>query len=56
MDFDYFKFVNDIYGYDGGDILLIEVGKLLMMVVRDEDFVGCYGGEEFIIIIYSYDL
>lgn len=55
LDLDHFKSVNDTYGHDGGDILLTEVGKLLMTAVRDEDFVGRYGGEEFIIITHSHD-
>ncbi|CNF41683.1 GGDEF domain-containing protein [Yersinia kristensenii] len=55
LDLDHFKLVNDTYGHDGGDILLTEVGRLLMSVTRDEDFVGRYGGEEFIIITHSHD-
>ncbi|MFV8798687.1 GGDEF domain-containing protein [Yersinia sp. LJYL362] len=55
LDLDHFKSVNDTYGHDGGDILLTEVGKLLRSTIRDEDFVGRYGGEEFIIITHSHD-
>lgn len=55
LDLDNFKSVNDNYGHDGGDTLLAEVGKLLMAAVRNEDFVGRYGGEEFIIITCSHD-
>lgn len=55
LDLDHFKSVNDTYGHNGGDILLAEVGKLLAAVIRDEDFVGRYGGEEFIIITHSHD-
>ncbi|CNH97129.1 MULTISPECIES: GGDEF domain-containing protein [Yersinia] len=55
LDLDHFKSVNDTYGHNVGDILLTEVGKLLMTAVRDEDFVGRYGGEEFIIITHRHE-
>ncbi|WP_145519130.1 diguanylate cyclase [Yersinia mollaretii] len=55
LDLDHFKLVNDTYGHDGGDLLLTEVGKLLTSSVRDEDFVGRFGGEEFIVITHSHD-
>ncbi|MDN0117842.1 GGDEF domain-containing protein [Yersinia frederiksenii] len=55
LDLDHFKSVNDTYGHNGGDVLLTAVGKLLMTTVRDEDFVGRYGGEEFIIITHRHE-
>ncbi|MBS0055239.1 GGDEF domain-containing protein [Yersinia sp. Marseille-Q3913] len=55
LDLDHFKSVNDTYGHDGGDLLLTEVGKLLTSTIRDEDFVGRFGGEEFIVITHSHD-
>ncbi|CNK94085.1 GGDEF domain-containing protein [Yersinia aldovae] len=55
LDIDHFKSINDTYGHDCGDIVLTTVGALLSHAVRDEDFIGRYGGEEFIVITRSYD-
>ncbi|AJJ18020.1 MULTISPECIES: GGDEF domain-containing protein [Yersinia] len=55
LDLDHFKSVNDTYGHNGGDLLLTEVGKLLTSSIRDEDFVGRYGGEEFIVITRRHE-
>ena len=52
LDIDYFKNVNDTYGHDVGDIILREVGNILLHTIRvEEDFVVRYGGEEFVILI-----
>ncbi|MFZ5352707.1 MAG: sensor domain-containing diguanylate cyclase [Bacillota bacterium] len=50
LDIDHFKKVNDEYGHLGGDLVLKEVGKLLVNSVRKDDIVCRYGGEEFAII------
>ncbi|CAI1642469.1 GGDEF domain-containing protein [Serratia liquefaciens] len=55
LDLDNFKRINDTYGHLAGDLLLARVGQLLQSSVRSEDFVGRYGGEEFIVITASYD-
>lgn len=55
LDLDDFKHINDTYGHLVGDILLARVGALLKNSVRSDDFVGRYGGEEFIVITASYD-
>ncbi|MGO4744172.1 GGDEF domain-containing protein [Serratia quinivorans] len=55
LDLDNFKNINDTYGHLAGDLLLARVGQLLQNSVRGEDFVGRYGGEEFIVITASYD-
>ena len=47
MDIDNFKSVNDRYGHDAGDIVLIEVAQLLQNKARQRDMVGRLGGEEF---------
>jgi len=52
LDLDDFKPVNDQYGHDAGDHLLIEVGRRLKHVVRDRDTVARLGGDEFAIIQY----
>ena len=51
MDLDHFKKVNDTYGHEFGDYVLQEVGKILRSYIRDEDIVGRWGGEEFIMIL-----
>ena len=51
LDLDHFKQVNDAYGHLVGDIVLRKAAKLLRQHVRASDFVGRYGGEEFLIAI-----
>ena len=51
IDLDGFKFINDTYGHDTGDKLLIEVGKRLKPILRKTDFVARLGGDEFTVII-----
>jgi diguanylate cyclase (GGDEF)-like protein len=50
-DLDHFKSLNDTYGHQAGDIMLVEVGKVLKEAVRKEDVVCRYGGEEFLIFL-----
>ena len=50
IDLDHFKGVNDKYGHGGGDKVLISLGQLLLQSVRDTDYVGRYGGEEFMVV------
>jgi len=49
VDIDLFKKVNDTYGHDAGDAILKEVAKRLNNLVRDEDSIIRFGGEEFLI-------
>lgn len=51
MDIDYFKVINDMYGYQVGDEVLKKIAKILNDVVRKEDIVTRYGDEEFIIAL-----
>jgi diguanylate cyclase (GGDEF)-like protein len=51
IDIDHFKSFNDDYGHDAGDMVLREVGGLLLNRTRKEDVACRYGGEEFLIII-----
>ncbi len=50
-DLDHFKSVNDTYGHLGGDDVLKETAKRLLASVRSYDFVGRYGGEEFLVVL-----
>ena len=51
FDIDFFKVVNDMYGYDWGDILLKSIADKLKSLVRMEDILTRYGDEEFIVIL-----
>jgi diguanylate cyclase (GGDEF)-like protein len=50
-DLDYFKRINDTYGHPAGDLVLKEIGAIFMRSVRSYDWVGRYGGEEFLLIL-----
>lgn len=56
FDIDYFKVVNDTYGHEAGDVILATIGKILNKYVRRVDFVGRFGGEEFLVILPNIDL
>ncbi len=49
IDIDFFKRVNDTYGHQAGDLVLQDFAKNLTEFCRGYDFIGRYGGEEFII-------
>lgn len=51
VDLDHFKRINDSYGHPVGDAVLREVAQRLLGSVRNYDYVGRYGGEEFLIIL-----
>lgn len=51
LDIDHFKYVNDNYGHNIGDEVLKMIAQTLNQAIRSIDFVGRWGGEEFIIIL-----
>lgn len=51
LDVDDFKHVNDQHGYEVGDLVLKEVGRILASTVRRSDHVGRIGGDEFLVLL-----
>ncbi|MGB6691313.1 MAG: diguanylate cyclase [Terracidiphilus sp.] len=50
-DLDHFKRINDTFGHQAGDQVLKEIGDIFVRSVRSYDWVGRYGGEEFLLIL-----
>jgi len=50
LDVDYFKSINDAYGYQFGDMVLKQLAQQLRKIIRQYDVIIRYGGEEFIIM------
>jgi diguanylate cyclase (GGDEF)-like protein len=56
LDIDHFKDINDTYGHDAGDEVLKQVGEFLKHKFRQDDFIGRWGGEEFLALLKAPDL
>lgn len=54
-DIDFFKTVNDTYGHDCGDSVLKDISKVIKLVIRKQDSVARWGGEEFLILFKDYN-
>jgi diguanylate cyclase (GGDEF)-like protein len=50
VDIDHFKRINDNYGHQTGDIVLVEVALTMRTRLRPTDFIARFGGEEFVMI------
>lgn len=55
IDLDRFKPINDKYGHNAGDALLIEIAKRMQSITRSEDVVARLGGDEFLVFINHLD-
>lgn len=59
IDLDDFKSVNDTFGHEAGDAILIEVANRITAAIRESDFVGRFGGDEFVIcldLLHDFDI
>ena len=55
LDVDYFKRVNDHFGHQAGDAMLVELAQIFRDSIRCRDIVGRWGGEEFLFILPETD-
>lgn len=55
VDLDHFKNVNDRHGHAAGDHALAHMAKLIASTMRSSDFIGRYGGEEFVVLLHDCD-
>ena len=54
VDLDNFKQVNDNYGHDHGDLVLVQIAEVLQACFRKTDCIGRFGGDEFIIYVDEF--
>ena len=55
MDVDHFKQINDTYGHDVGDNVIVQLGRLLGKKFVKDEIAGRFGGDEFIVFIENTD-
>ncbi|MCK4875064.1 MAG: diguanylate cyclase, partial [Sulfurimonas sp.] len=53
LDIDHFKIVNDTFGHDVGDEVLVDLSRIIHKTVRQGDFIARWGGEEFMIALQA---
>lgn len=56
LDIDGFKYINDSYGHDVGDIILKDIAKIIKLSIRESDVSCRWGGEEFAICLSHTDI
>lgn len=55
VDLDHFKVVNDTYGHATGDVVIKELGAIMLRIKRETDIVARFGGEEFCLLCEETD-
>ena len=55
IDLDNFKYYNDTFGHEIGDLILIEFSNILKKITRNVDIIARFGGDEFVIILPETD-
>ncbi|MEN8304261.1 MAG: EAL domain-containing protein [Campylobacterota bacterium] len=55
IDLDGFKEINDTYGHDAGDHVLITIANRMKNITRNEDIIARLGGDEFVIVLTNFD-
>jgi len=56
LDMDHFKQVNDVYGHDAGDKVLVQLVKIISDTCRPSDWVVRWGGEEFVVVAHAENM
>jgi len=56
VDLDYLKPINDQYGHEGGDAVLVQLAEILQRVFRSADLIVRWGGDEFVVLCLNSDL
>ncbi|WP_181406666.1 GGDEF domain-containing protein [Alteromonas mediterranea] len=56
LDIDFFKKINDAFGHEEGDRILIKLSHVLLEQVRETDVVARWGGEEFLMVLFNTDI
>jgi len=51
LDIDHFKSVNDTYGHNAGDEVIVNLGSVAQSCLRESDYLGRWGGEEFVVLL-----
>lgn len=54
-DIDDYKKVNDTYGHDAGDFVLVSIADLMRSSIRKQDVIGRWGGDEFLLLLPQTD-
>lgn len=55
LDIDHFKAINDTYGHDIGDSVIVQLGNYLNSKVKSDELLGRFGGDEFILVVKNTD-
>ena len=56
LDLDNFKFINDMYGHQGGDALLVHYANIMSKLLRKDDVLARIGGDEFLVLVVNLSL